>query len=140
MNSYYDMLAEMTALGGFDILGHAEIIKKNCQDKTYWSAESELSRQREIAFAVSRAGAAAEVNTGGLNRGKTRDTYPSLSFLRLFREQGVPIIITADAHRAADIDGNYDVAVQTLVNAGYSEHVLFSGRQEGKAVWRSMRL
>jgi histidinol-phosphatase (PHP family) len=140
MNRYYDMLAEMTALGGFDILGHADIIKKNCQDKTYWSAESELIRQKEIAFAVSRAGIAAEVNTGGLNRGKTRDTYPSLSFLRLFREQGVPIIITADAHRAADIDGNYDAAIKTLLNAGYSEHILFNGRQEGKAVWLSVQL
>jgi histidinol-phosphatase (PHP family) len=123
MHYYYNAVAEMIAIGGFEILGHADLIKKNCQDKNYWSKESEACRQREIAFCAAEAGITVEVNTGGINRGKIRDTYPSLSFLCLFREYNVPVIITADAHRAADIDGNYETAIQTLNNAGYKEHI-----------------
>jgi histidinol-phosphatase (PHP family) len=126
MHYYYNAVAEMIALGGFEILGHADLIKKNCQNKNYWSKESEVCRQREIALCAAEAGITVEVNTGGINRGKIRDVYPSLSFLRLFRENNVPAIITADAHRTADIDGNYETAIQTLSNAGYKEHVIFS--------------
>jgi histidinol-phosphatase (PHP family) len=121
MHYYYNAVAEMIALGGFEILGHADLIKKNCRDKNLWPKESEDCRQREIARAA--AGLTVEINTGGINRGKIRDTYPSLSFLRLFREHNVPAIITADAHRAADIDGNYEIAIQTISKAGYKEHI-----------------
>ena len=126
MHYYYNAVAEMIALGGFEILGHADLIKKNCLDKNLWPKESEACRRREIARAAAEAGITVEVNTGGINRGKIRDTYPSLSFLRLFREYNVPVIITADAHRAADINGNYETAMQTLSNAGYEEHITCS--------------
>ena len=140
MHSYYDAVAQMIALGGFDILGHADIIKKNYQDKNYWPVEDESNRQREIAHACALTGITAEVNTGGLNRKKTKDVYPSLSFLRLLHECKVPVIITADAHCAQDIDGCYDTALQTLICAGFNEHTLFYGKINGKAVWKNEKL
>ena len=140
MHCYYDAVAEMTAMGGFDILGHADIIKKNCQNRNYWSLEGELCRQGEIARAAMRAGIAAEVNTGGLNRKKINDVYPSLPFLRLFREFGVPVIITADAHCAKDIDGHYDTALKALVYADIKEHVLFYGKNNGNTAWKKIKI
>jgi histidinol-phosphatase (PHP family) len=140
LHSYWDAMAEMIALGGFDILGHADIVKVNIRDQSRFSVESETCRHAEIALAAARAGLVVEVNTGGLNRGRTQDTYPSLPFLRLFREQGVPAMITADAHCAADLDGHYGIAMRTLLAAGYTEHVLFEGRDNGKAVWRREKL
>lgn len=130
MNSYYDAMAEMTAIGGFDIMGHADIIKKNCTIKRYWNAENEVLRQKEIACAAAAAGIIAEVNTGGLNRKKITETYPSLSFLKFFYSFNIPVIITADAHRAAHINGNYDTALQIIVAAGYTEHTLFERMKE----------
>jgi len=123
MNSYYDAVAEMIALGGFEILGHADLIKKNCLGKNLWPQEIETCRQREIAISTAKAGIIAEVNTGGINRKRINETYPSVTFLRYFREYNVPVIITADAHQAADIKGNYGIAVQTLLSAGFSDHV-----------------
>jgi histidinol-phosphatase (PHP family) len=140
MHCYYDTLAEMIATGGFDILGHVDLIKKNSQGRNFIDAESEFVRQDEIASAAASLRLVIEANTGGLNRNTTRDTYPSLSFLRLFNKWKVPAIITADAHRAADLDGHYDTAMNTLVNAGFSEHALFEGRNNGAAVWRKERI
>jgi len=140
MNYYYDAVAEMTALGGFDILGHADLLKKNSQDKNYWTEESEACRQREIAYIAAQSGVTAEVNTGGINRKKIRDVYPSLPFLRFFREFNVPVIITSDAHRAEHIDGNYDTAVQTLIYADFKEHVLFYGKNDKKSLWKKVKI
>ena len=147
MNCYYDAESEMIATGGFDILGHADIIKKNCINRSFWSAENEYSRQIEIANAVMRkctcgetSGIAVEVNSGGINRKKINDFYPSLSFLRLLRERDVPVIITADAHCAQDIDGNYNKALQIIIDAGFSEHVLFCGKNNGNTIWKKEKI
>jgi histidinol-phosphatase (PHP family) len=136
MHYYYDAVLEMIAVGGFEILGHADIIKKNCYKKSYWPFESEACRQREIARAAAEAGLTVEVNTGGINRGKTCDTYPSASFLRFFCEYGVPVIITSDAHCAEDIDGNFDTAVKTIILANINEHMIFLGKNNEKALWQ----
>jgi histidinol-phosphatase (PHP family) len=138
MHAYWDALAEMIALGGFEILGHADLVKKNNRDNSRFDmrGDSCLGRCGEIARAAGLAGIAVEVNTGGLNRKKTPDTYPSVPFLRMFREQGVSATVTADAHCADDLDGNYDAALRALVEAGYGEHVLVTRRKEGRVLWR----
>ena len=140
MNYYYDAVAEMTAMGGFDILGHADLIRKNTQDKNYWTEESESCRQREIARIAAQSGVVVEVNTGGINRKTTRDVYPSPQFLRFFREMNVPVIITSDAHRARDIDGNYNIAIQTLIYADFKEHLLFNGKKDKKNIWKKEKI
>jgi histidinol-phosphatase (PHP family) len=129
MHAYWDAALEMTALGGFAILGHADLVKKNNSHSRWFIMESESYRQRlaETARAAAGAGLVVEVNTGGLNRGSISDTYPSLPFLRLFRENQVPALISADAHKAGDLDGHYETARQTLLQAGYREHVLLGG-------------
>jgi histidinol-phosphatase (PHP family) len=142
MHSYYDATAEMIAIGGFEILGHADLLKKNCHNKNLWNKESEISRQEEIARAIASSQAIAseriivEANTGGLNRGKINETYPSPDFLRIFNKNNVPVIITSDAHCAKDIDGNYNTAITTLNYANFSEHLLFLGKNNGKMLWK----
>jgi histidinol-phosphatase (PHP family) len=123
MQAYWDAIAEMTALGGFDILGHADIIKKNNGENRWFSMESPAYHQRlaEIAEALGRAGLAVEVNTGGLTRKYINDTYPSQPLLRLLRANKVPLLITADAHCANDLDGHYETAWNTLRETGFSE-------------------
>jgi len=140
MHKYYDAQAEMIKKGGFDILGHPDLLKKNCKDKNYWAKEAELERQREIARLAADAGIVIEVNTGGINRKKTCDVNPSLPFLQLICEYKVPVIITSDAHCANHIDGNYDIALNTIKLADINEHVLFNGRVNGKPIWQKEKL
>jgi len=136
MNAYYDAVAEMITEGGFDILGHADIIKKNCLGKNYWPFEAESRRHREIASLVAKTNIAIEVNTGGLNRNKIDETYPSLSFLRIIREFDIPVIITSDAHCAKHINGNYDTAINTLICANFKEHVNFNKKANKHIIWQ----
>jgi len=140
MHSYYDSQLEMISKGGFEILGHADILKKNCNNKNYWQKEKETARQKEIAQAASRSGIVIEVNTGGINRKKIDEVYPSLSFLKYIREYNVPVIITADAHCAEHIDGNYNIALNMLKSAGIKEHFLFNGKLNGKIIWHKEKI
>jgi histidinol-phosphatase (PHP family) len=140
VNAYWDAIQEMIALGGFDIVGHLDLVKKHNAAGRWFNAASAASMRRieEIAQAVSAAGLAVEVNTGGINRGYITETYPSLAILRLLRQYDIPVMISADAHNANDIAGHYLTACKTLLEAGYASHVIFEGRSAGKPVWKEV--
>jgi len=135
MNSYYDAVLEMIDLGGFDILGHADILKKNTINRNLWPKDNEIKRQREVAEAVSKKDIVIEVNTGGINRKKINEVYPSLTFLRIIQEYNIPVVITADAHNINDINGNYNAAVETLKMADINKHYIFNGKSNNKTDW-----
>lgn len=137
VETYWDTVEKMILDQGFDILGHADLVKKNNPQGQWFSLEDERYIQRisRIAQILGERSMVVEVNTGGLNRYKIPDTYPSLSMLRLLKEQEVPVIITADAHRAEHLGGHYDEARETLVRAGYTQAVLFQERKDGRPVW-----
>ncbi|GHV24424.1 histidinol-phosphatase [Spirochaetia bacterium] len=144
MGAYWDTLEKMIAAGGFDILGHADLIRKNNGDDKWFNTESKnyLGRLSRIALLIGlQQHLVTEVNTGGLNRGKIKDTYPSPAFLKLLVQgasvQGAlaPVIINADAHRAKDLNGHYTLAKETLRRAGFKETLLFEGRENGRPRW-----
>ncbi|MCL2233652.1 MAG: histidinol-phosphatase [Treponema sp.] len=147
VEAYWNCQEAMIRAGGFDVLAHPDIIKKNNSipggiENRLFSENTDFYRQRSAAIAALMAQAAlpAEINTGGLNRGKTKDCYPSPAFLKLFREHGVPMVINADAHRAEHLGGHYGEARGALLAAGYDHTLLFQGRRDGKAVWERENL
>jgi len=136
MHAYWDAVLEMAALGGFDIVGHLDLVKKNNAAGCLFGMDSEyMQRAEEAARAIASGGFVVEVNTGGLNRGYIAEPYPSLPVLQLLRQYNVPVVITADAHNADDLDGHYQTACRALLDAGYTSHVIFEGRKGGKPSW-----
>jgi histidinol-phosphatase (PHP family) len=142
MNAYWSAIMEMVTSGGFDIVGHLDLVKKRNTENRWFNREDDAYQRRtaEIVQAISAAGLLVEVNTGGLNRGLSEETLPSLSILRLLRQNNVPVTITADAHRTETLGGHYPTACQTLLDAGYTHHFIFEGRKGGKASWREIPL
>jgi histidinol-phosphatase (PHP family) len=134
---YWDALEDMIRTGGFDILGHMDLIKKNNPNHEWFPMESDGYRRRirQAAVQAGRSGVVAEVNTGGLIRGKTRDLYPSQELLLLLQAEGVPVTISSDAHEPAHLGGHYETARQELIRAGYGTIVFFEGKKDGKTVW-----
>jgi histidinol-phosphatase (PHP family) len=134
---YWDAVEDMIHAGGFDILGHMDLVKKNNPNQEWFSMESDNYRRRlrQAAVQTGRSGVVAEINTGGLNRGKTRDPYPSPELLLLLKAENVPVTITADAHEPSHLGGHYDTAREELIRAGYARVVFFEGKKDGKTAW-----
>jgi histidinol-phosphatase (PHP family) len=137
---YFDRVEKMTLEGGFDILGHFDLVKKNNGDGAFFSFDDPVYLKavaRTAAFVVQAQkldGFAVEVNTGAIARGVCPDTYPSAAVLRLLT--GVPFIITADAHRPGHLGMGYGQAVANLREAGCGETAFFEGRgTNGKPRW-----
>jgi len=147
VEAYFAAEASMIRAGGFDVLAHPDLVRKNNSGPQHrrnrlFSEDSAFYREKisSIATLMAGRGIPSEVNTGGLNRGKMGDCYPSPEFLELFREKGVPMLINSDAHRAEDLDGHYDKARMAMLSAGYTETLIFEGRRNGEAVWRKEKL
>ena len=148
MNAYFDAVIEMISIGGFDIVGHLDLVKKgnlrNPAKRLFGMEEGSpyMQRVQEVAQAISARGFFVEINTGMINRNYFTETCPSLPVLRILKQHDVPVIISADAHNAKDLDGNYPIACQTLLEAGYKSHFLFAGRNniDGKAIWQEQKI
>lgn len=142
IEAYWDSMEGLIHRGAFDILGHPDLIKKNNRGNRFFSENAELYCKRSTAMAVlaGKTRLVAELNTGGMNRGKIDDPYPSLALLKSFHENNVPVTINADAHKAEDLDGHYGEARAHLLLAGYGEAMLFGGKKENRAVWRQEKL
>jgi histidinol-phosphatase (PHP family) len=134
---YWDCMELMISAGGFDIIGHADIVKKNNGDGRWFSENDTryIKRLERIACVIAESGLVTEVNTGGLNRGVTVEPYPSPRLLRLLQKKGAPVTINADAHKPEDLDGFYGDVRRLLLESGFTRHCLFGGRSDGRPVW-----
>ena len=134
---YYQTVRDMITHCSFDILGHIDLVRRR-NNVIHFFDETEQWYKREIAATaetVAKSGCIVEVNTGGMARGCTKTPYPSPDFLNMLNRKNVPVVIDSDAHTIQTIDFAFDIAVQTLKEAGYHEcQYLSQGR------WHSQSL
>ncbi len=131
---YYRMMGQLVEAGGFDILGHFDLVKKNNDADASGRGRlfDESSRgYREASLSVAREIAGkdivVEINVGGMSRGKVKEPYPSLPILRELRAEGVRITFSADAHAPEHLGANLDSARDYARRAGYASIAVLSG-------------
>lgn len=135
--AYYRELCGLVEAGGFDILGHHDLIMKNNQGGRWFDDGDPEYRAAalEPVRLLAGKGIAAEINYGCISRGKSKVPYPALFILREMRELGVPIVLSADAHAPEQLAANRSDAIELARAAGYRSVVALS---EGR--WREVSL
>ncbi len=131
--AYYAELCELITAGGFDILGHFDIVTKNNRGERHFDSGEAAYRAAalEAARLLAGKGIVAELNYGGMSRGKTDAPYPAPFILRELRELGVPITLSADAHAPEHLgprcEAYREAAREAARAAGYRSVVALSG-------------
>jgi histidinol-phosphatase (PHP family) len=134
--AYYRELSALIEEGGFDILGHFDLVRKNndagADGIGRWFDEGSrgyLDAALGAARLLEGKDIVAEVNVGGISRGKVKSPYPSLPILKELRAAGVRITFSADAHAPEHFGANLDAARELSRAAGYdSVAVLTKGK------------
>ncbi len=111
---YWQLYAEMARTGLFQIMGHADLIRKFGHRpagdlRPYYIPAIE---------AIAASGAAVEINTTGWYK-PCGEQYPSLEFLQLAREAGIPVMVNSDAHSPREVGRDFDRALRLASQAGY---------------------
>ena len=89
----------------------------------------DLRRYYEPTIEVlADAGLAIEISTAGLRK-PCAELYPSDEFLALAAAAGLPIVISSDAHRPAEVGLDFAAAIAAAQRAGFSRTCRFIKRQ-----------
>jgi len=121
---YFNLLTEAAKTGLYDILGHADLIKKF--DHRLESTPVDMYRQ--VIEAAKEYDMVIELNTNGRNK-PCKEFYPDICFMELCREYDIPVMINSDAHTPNQVGQYFDDAVKLLKGIGYSETATFSNRK-----------
>jgi histidinol-phosphatase (PHP family) len=129
---YYARLGELIEGGGFDILGHFDLVKKNNGDGRWFDENSPGYLDAAIGAArlLKDKNIVVEINVGGISRGKVKSPYPSLPILRELHANGVRVTFSADAHAPQHLGANLDIARELARTAGYTSVAILT-----KGVW-----
>jgi histidinol-phosphatase (PHP family) len=111
---YWDLVGRLGATRLYDILGHADVVKKfghrpkkNCDGMV-----------RAALRSIRRAGMTMEINTSGLRK-PCREIYPSPRILELAFAEKVPLTLGSDSHDPKDVGADFDRAVELARSVGY---------------------
>ena len=122
--AYFNQVTEAAASGLFDIIAHCDLIriygfKPTIDQEPLYRKLAKSFRMHDVAF---------EVNTNGRNR-PIGDFYPERQFLKIFREEGVPVCVNSDAHTPSRVGQYFDEAYNLLRKAGFTEMAVFNKRE-----------
>ena len=126
--TYYERLGELVESGGFDILGHFDLVRKNNGEGRYFDEYSRGYLEAALGAARRLKGKdiVVEINVGGMSRGKVKSPYPSLPILRELRSLGVRATFSADAHLPAHLGAHLEDARELARAAGYDSVAVLS--------------
>lgn len=129
---YFQLMREMLMTSTPDILGHMDRIKMHntveffFDEQAVWYCD-ELVHTLEVA---RDSGVVIEVNTRGLYKKRSVESYPGTFALRKIRELGIPVMLASDAHHADELFNHFSEVSRELWNLGFRNF-----RNPGSSGW-----
>lgn len=128
---YFTEIYKLCKWGKFDILSHLTYFMRYM--KGGYGIEPDISRFDDIIADSFREliikDKGIEINTSGL-RQNYGDTFPSLKYVRLFRDLGGEIVsVGSDSHTVQDIGSGVDKGAEIAFAAGFTRLCFFKERK-----------
>ncbi len=123
-HDYYELLRESAKSGMFNIIAHADLVKKFGHRATE-DMTAEVAKTAEV---FKKTGVAVEINTSGWRK-PAKEQYPSLHNLKIYAAHNIPLTFGSDSHDPKDVGKDFDKAFALAKEAGFKEYVLFKNRK-----------
>ena len=124
---YFRAFCEMIESTHPNIVGHFDKIKiHNILDT---DSRFYIQHAENALFRMKEMGCMLEVNTRGIYKKKTTETYPSLELLQIAKDFDIPIVLNSDAHHPRELMACFEIGHEVIKKAGYKEKwVLLQGK------------
>lgn len=102
---YFTLMREMLRTSTPDVLGHMDRIKMHNTQEFFFD-ETESWYRDEVSATIELArekGVIIEVNTRGLYKKRSRESYPGSFGLSRIAELKIPVMLASDAHHQDDL-------------------------------------
>jgi len=128
VSTYYQQVNRMILTQKPDIIGHVDKIKMHNQNRYFREDESWYRKLvMDLLDILKQSGVIIEVNTRGIYKKRCDDLYPGHWILEEIKKKGIPITLSADAHRPEEIDGYYAEALEVLKDIGFKSLAYYDG-------------
>lgn len=127
----FNEILKIAKWGKFDVLGHITYALRYIQGNQNIPVDMTPYQDiiREILKTVIEKGKGIEINTSGL-RQKFGDTFPSLEYIKLYRELGGEILtVGSDSHTTADLAKGVKEGIEIAAQAGFRKIAYFKERK-----------
>lgn len=119
---FYELTREMVRESCPDIIGHLDKIKMHNRDRLLdeqsdWYRDEIMHTLEEI----QGTSAIVEVNTRGIYKKLTTETYPSPWILRHMEQMGIPIHINADSHHPRELVKEFATTYELVHSLGFRQ-------------------
>ncbi len=135
LEKYFEYTIQMLEKDCPTILGHIDKIKMQNHHRFFFDENEKWYQEllKQTLEVAAKSGVIAEVNTRGLYKKRTSETYPGEVGLRLLKELGIPICLNSDAHHPKEIIGEYENTSRLLKYLGFKELMVLKNNS-----WRAM--
>lgn len=126
VKAYFRQMNEMIASQKPDIIGHMDKVKMHNKGR-YFSTSDKWYRDlvRESLDVIRENDAIVEVNTRGIYKKRSETLFPDETVFPEIRKRNIPLTITSDAHRPADLSEYFSETIRILQDAGIREVVCY---------------
>lgn len=124
--TYFEHLAQAAESRLFDTLAHPDLVKNT--DPAKWKSERLMDDIRRCLDRVAATGAAMELNTSGLQK-RLPEMNPGQAILAEMLERDIPVVIGADAHQPGRVAADFETALDTLKEVGFTHVSVFLDRE-----------
>lgn len=131
---YFELTRQMVEQECPDVIGHIDKIKIQDEEGRLFSQQADWYQQEidKTLDVIAQTGAIIEVNTRGIYKKKTRETYPGKQILEKIFQLGIPVTINSDCHHPDEITASFEEAAALLTGIGFKQvKVLLDGQWQG---------
>lgn len=122
ISRYYSLTREMVKNSTPNIVGHLDKIKMQNWDNQFFNERDPWYHREVMATleTIAQQGCILEVDTRGIYKRKSLETYPSSWVLEIAYELGIPVTISADAHSPDELNLLFANTADLLRKIGYT--------------------
>ncbi len=121
--AYYENMCILKDKWNFDIIGHFDLITKNCELASFFDEDSKEYRSYafEALHTLKEKFDVFEINTGAIARGYRKTPYPAPFILKEMKNIGCKMIISSDCHDKEFLNIHFKECIDLMKECGFKE-------------------
>jgi histidinol-phosphatase (PHP family) len=129
VTTYWEQVREMIETQKPDMVAHLDKIKMHNRNRYFTEDEPWYVEQLDKTLdLIAKHKTIVEVNTRGLYKGRSDETFPGKMALHKIHQLEIPITLNSDAHKPEDLTGFLKEAREILKEIGFKNLKLFTSR------------